>query len=526
LKPATWYDVYAFIENNFGMTLGGKDSLCTLDGIPKVGVIQEENRGFTDIKLSSRVTNGGDETVLIAERGFCWSIEGQSTTPDTTNYRVICGVDTGYFEGIINGLEAGIKYYARAYAKSNLGITGYSDNTIQFQTMTNVPTVITGDVENIENGGADVGGYIDNVGMSAVISSGICWSATNPTPTDTTDNILSLTAVGPNRILSGRLTKLRGGSTTNRTYYVRAYATNSQGTGYGEVKQFQAPPIFTINGLMRFPGVARRMNTSAYFALGGGYLYILGGDNGSFHLDDFWRYSLTYNEWEPLWPFSGGPMKGQSGVAFGTNAFVYGGKNGNGDEKPGIYEYKPSINEWEYHAGPDSAIVNQVLGFPSNQSIYYVGGMLADNTVRDDVWSFTPGSRTWQRRMGFPVKQCGGIAVVIGNISYAGMGRDANDVCNDSIWISDDWALTWNYKTSYTDAGMVWGGVMFGGRLFIIDKDYYFIEYNPETDLWTKKSQLPSYRQVIHCIYAVGSKIYIGLAASELTVYDPSWDND
>ncbi|AYL97716.1 NHL repeat-containing protein [Mucilaginibacter celer] len=60
---------------------------------------------------------------------------------------------------------------------------------------------------------------------------GICYSSTNQTPTisdtKTQDTVLQL----------AYLTKLKG-LTAKTTYYARAYATNSAGTGYGKVIQF------------------------------------------------------------------------------------------------------------------------------------------------------------------------------------------------------------------------------------------------------------------------------------------------
>ncbi|PWK71413.1 NHL repeat-containing protein [Mucilaginibacter oryzae] len=60
---------------------------------------------------------------------------------------------------------------------------------------------------------------------------GICYSSTNQTPTiadnKTKDTVLQL----------AYLTKLKG-LTAKTTYYARAYATNSAGTGYGKVIQF------------------------------------------------------------------------------------------------------------------------------------------------------------------------------------------------------------------------------------------------------------------------------------------------
>ena len=517
LKPATCYLVKAFIKNNFGEMFAKEEPFCTRDGIPQVDEVTIRSTGFTTAFISSQVSDGGDTTIHIIERGFCWS---ETPTPLISDNTFNCGAGAGVFEGEITGLESDKKYYICAYAISDQQIVGYGTvNTIQ--TSTSKPTVDTEEVrdETITNGGAEVRGIIRKAGQSPVTSSGICWSTTHTQPTIEEDRVLPLTSMGG--IIAGRLTGLKGGT----TYYIRAFAINAYGISYGGMVQFKTPPIFTT-GLSPFPGGQRVANTAAYFALGTN-LYILGGDMGSSYSNDLKRYNIAENIWDDRWPFSGSPMKLQSGVAFGAAAFVYGGYSGLGDERPGIYEYDEQRNEWYYYSGPDSSIVNSVLGYSYSNSIFYVGGKNADNTIRDDVWSFMPNTKIWERKTTFPTKQYGGVAVVIDGVAYVGMGRNSDNICNDSIWTSDNFASTWNYRTSYSDAGFVRGGVVCNNRLYIVSNDYFLVEYQPDTDEWTQKSKIINNMNNLQCIYSVGNKIYIGLGNNPITliVYDPSWDN-
>ena len=526
LKPATWYYVQAFATNIYGKTVGDCDSLLTKNGIPVIidNKTSIKNTSFTDAELTSSATNGGDETVIIAKRGFCWS--SNATVPPTlSNDTVLCGSGAGDFEGTIPDLLPNVTYYVRAYVISNWDIVVYSDTILRVRTLTDIPTVETGRAEHIISGGADVGGIIKSEGMSTVTDFGICWSTTNPVP-GLTDSILPLTVTAEGVVSTGRLTQLKGGT----TYYIRAYATSNKGTGYGDVEQFQTPPIFVTSGLTPFDGGARvNNNTLAYFAVGD-YLYLLGGDVGPSYTDELRRYSIDFNNWQQRTSFVDGPMKWQSAVTFGGGAFVYGGNNGNNTEKPGIYYYNVALNLWDYKDGPDTIIVNRTIGYAYDQSVTYVGGV-SDDTLREDVWRYTPSLNTWQRMTDFPEKQYGGVAVVINDIAYVGMGIDTNNVCNGSLWSTTDDAATWDPQTTYSDlVGNVLGGVVCNKRLFIIDESYHLIEYNPETDVWTKKSRLPQYRRAFHCIYSVSNKIYIGLgenlSSGQITIYDPSWDND
>ena len=90
-----------------------------------------------------------------------------------------------------------------------------------------VPTVTTTAISKITFTSAISGGSITSDGGSAITARGICWSK-NPTPTVSD----SKTADGSG---SGNFTSILTGLSAGNTYYVRAYATNSEGTAYGSI---------------------------------------------------------------------------------------------------------------------------------------------------------------------------------------------------------------------------------------------------------------------------------------------------
>ncbi len=88
-----------------------------------------------------------------------------------------------------------------------------------------LPEVTTMAVSNSSLTTAESGGIIISDGGSGIIASGVCWSTEiNPTIEDhQTDDVLM------NSSFISHIT----GLTPYSTYYIRAYATNSVGTGYG-----------------------------------------------------------------------------------------------------------------------------------------------------------------------------------------------------------------------------------------------------------------------------------------------------
>ena len=90
------------------------------------------------------------------------------------------------------------------------------------------PAVTTSPLTNITNSGATTGGTILTDGNAGITHSGIVWSTFNTTPT-LTDSVLPALTSG------GSFTTSLSGLDFNAVYYIRAFATNSVGTGYGEV---------------------------------------------------------------------------------------------------------------------------------------------------------------------------------------------------------------------------------------------------------------------------------------------------
>ncbi|MFH2050775.1 MAG: FISUMP domain-containing protein [bacterium] len=105
-----------------------------------------------------------------------------------------------------------------------------SDNKGTDPVQTTAPTVSTLIVSAVTETTAECGGTITSDGGAAVTARGVCWS-TNATPT-IADNI---TTDGTG---SGSYTSSLTGLTAGTPYYVRAYATNSAGTGYGSTQPF------------------------------------------------------------------------------------------------------------------------------------------------------------------------------------------------------------------------------------------------------------------------------------------------
>lgn len=178
---------------------------------------------------ASSATCGGNVTAdggsYVTERGVCWAT---TNAPTVQNSHVAMGQGNGSFTCNMTNLEPNNVYYVRAYATNNRG-TAYGEQK-QFTTNSGLPTVTINTVSNITATSATCGGSITDNGGFAVTDKGLVWS-TSQYPT-LNDNHISL-GTG-NAPFIGSMTNLSDGI----TYYVRTYATNSQGTAYSEQLSF------------------------------------------------------------------------------------------------------------------------------------------------------------------------------------------------------------------------------------------------------------------------------------------------
>lgn len=191
---------------------------------------------------ASSATCGGNVTAdggsYVTERGICW---GTSNLPTIDGSHQAMGQGNGTFTCNMSNLEPNNVYYVRAYATNNRG-TAYGEQE-QFTTDSGLPTVTINTVTNITATSATCGGSVSDNGGFAVTDKGLVWS-TSQYPT-LNDNHISLGS--GNAPFTGSMTNL----TIGTTYYVRAYAKNSQGTAYSEQLPFSTgnglPVVITIN---------------------------------------------------------------------------------------------------------------------------------------------------------------------------------------------------------------------------------------------------------------------------------------
>ncbi len=128
-------------------------------------------------------------------------------------------------------LIPGTTYYWKIVAYDNLNQFNIGSEWSFTTQNEGIPIVTTGEVTNIGIHTAEASGNVTDQGSSSVTARGVCWSL-NQNPTISDNFTVSGTGLGT---FYSQLTNLY----TSSSYYLRAYATNSQGTGYGTQLTFK-----------------------------------------------------------------------------------------------------------------------------------------------------------------------------------------------------------------------------------------------------------------------------------------------
>lgn len=171
------------------------------------------------------------------EEGF--KIERKTSTG---NYTIVGSVNPNVINFSDTGLSPNTTYLYRVYSYNSAGNSSFSNVlTIQTLSIQSLAIITTTALSNITANTALSGGNITSDGGSIVTARGIVWSISqNPT--------ISLSTKTIDGTGSGIFSSNMLGLNPNTNYYVRAYATNSLGTSYGNQISFNSLQN-VINGI-------------------------------------------------------------------------------------------------------------------------------------------------------------------------------------------------------------------------------------------------------------------------------------
>lgn len=230
----------AFLSNcKKGGTL---QTLPTVTTDPVTDIVRDIGTGSVDIGspyaiLGGKVTSEGGSPVT--QQGVCYS---GNQNPNLNDIKLIdnSGANAFSFKADVS---YGSTYYIRAFAINAAG-TAFG-NQVTLSTSVLIPVVTTTTVTALTETTATGSGVV-SYSVSPVTGCGACWSTShNPTiANNKTSDVMNE---------YGYFTSSITGLVPNTAYYLRAYATNSAGTGYGNevsfaIDQASGPTVSDFDG--------------------------------------------------------------------------------------------------------------------------------------------------------------------------------------------------------------------------------------------------------------------------------------
>jgi hypothetical protein len=225
LKEGNTYYVRAYAQNVKGVAYG-KDVVVNCVAImPEVTTNEVTNISIKNgtATFIGDVKSYGD--LSCEERGFVYALTNNPTIDDTK--LTVSGAELGVFRKNVSGLAEGHTYYVRAYVTNRKG-TVYG-NEVSCNLTANMPVVKTLAVTNkdIANGVATFNGIVVSLGDLGYTEKGFAYGVSHNPTIDNSKVTSSGEGLGDFFATASELAE-------GKTYYIRAYVTNSKGTVYGE----------------------------------------------------------------------------------------------------------------------------------------------------------------------------------------------------------------------------------------------------------------------------------------------------
>lgn len=274
-----------------GVRYGEELTFTTLPRVPMVAISSLTYEEGASAAFTAEVSDDGRGEVT--ERGVVYATAANPTVE--TGYKVVDDeAGLGEFEGVLEELLGNTAYYVRAYAINNGGV-GYGEDK-EFTTEVLLPEVETGDVTAINKTTATFNGATPYNGGAEITARGFVWGLTDEP--GLSDNVVDMMAAEGDEF-SYVLEDLE----LSTTYYVRAFATNSKGTAFGETRTFKTLADITqlyvvgdYNGWTNDASASYIISTESSEGLAEGYVYLTAGGIKFIEVLGSWADETTFGD--------------------------------------------------------------------------------------------------------------------------------------------------------------------------------------------------------------------------------------
>jgi N-acetylneuraminic acid mutarotase len=274
---------------------------------------------------------------------------------------------------------------------------------------------------------------------------------------------------------------------------------------------------------------------SVGFAVGGSGYVVSGLVDGVGLVAATWRYDAATDHWSHVADFPGTPRLDGSAFAVGGKGYVLLGSDNN-VMLADVWEYDPTVDAWtrkaDFPGGPLMLASTVVI----SGTAYVITGQAAAGAT-NGVWAYDPSADAWTPRASFPGgSRSAGVALAIGGRGYFGLGNapGGGTMWNlrQDFWEYDPQTDQWARRADLPAAGrgyalglglgtrgFVTQGVLAvnaGGASLVLANDLW--EYAPAGDAWTRRADLPGSARGMAVSFVIGASGYVGVGNDQQVV--------
>ena len=204
------------------------------------------------------------------------------------------------------------------------------------------------------------------------------------------------------------------------------------------------------------------------------------------------------------------------------------GYGNDGSRFSDLWEYDPGADRWTQRASLPAAVRDHSAAFVVGAKAYVIGGMTcrgADCFSLREVWEYEPATDRWSRRADFPEEITTAACFVLNGLGYVGTGYAgplASLTLSTRLWAYDPQTDAWTRRADIPGSGRYRAvGFSRGGKGYLgtgiqsigetsaaVLGDMW--EYDAAANTWTRKPDFSGPARGAAVSFVVGTRAFVG----------------
>ncbi|HPB25871.1 MAG TPA: kelch repeat-containing protein [Bacteroidales bacterium] len=272
---------------------------------------------------------------------------------------------------------------------------------------------------------------------------------------------------------------------------------------------------------------------AASFSIGTKGYFACGFDTNGRLTNDFWEWDQITNTWVQKASLPGLPRRRHVAFSIGTKGYVCVGIDSTHNFTNEVWEWDQTTNTWSQKSDFAGPCRDLAVGFSIGSKGYLgTGGGCSGNQTKD-FWEYDPATDTWTQKAdyGGPARyDAQGFS--IGNKGYIGGGISDTGppFLQIDFWEYDPDSNTWTQKANLPEYRCNAAGFSIGNSGYFcagvndISQLNDLIEWDQSKNIWTHKASLTAQVRVVPIGFSIGNKGYVGMGVSAQSLLNDFWE--